>query len=84
MSEIRLALKEAADAAGLNTHIVMDAGRTQIAAGTYFFSHFLLLLSGSRTVLALGPAPGVISHLFSLTQLTVSLVNKVTGSLKLY
>lgn len=51
-------MKAAAKAAGVNHHVVMDAGRTQVASGT-------------RTVLAVGPAP-------------VELVNKLTGHLKLY
>jgi PTH2 family peptidyl-tRNA hydrolase len=42
---------------GLNTHIVVDAGRTQIA-------------SGSKTVLAIGPAP-------------VEVINEVTSQLRL-
>ena len=50
-------IRDAADAAGLVTHIVVDAGHTQIAAG-------------SRTVLAIGPAP-------------VSVLNHITGHLKL-
>lgn len=40
----RDAIKAKAKAKGILTHVVMDAGRTQIASGT-------------RTVLALGPAP---------------------------
>eukprot|EP00640_Fibrocapsa_japonica_P007902 CAMPEP_0113934314 /NCGR_PEP_ID=MMETSP1339-20121228/1648_1 /TAXON_ID=94617 /ORGANISM="Fibrocapsa japonica" /LENGTH=150 /DNA_ID=CAMNT_0000936061 /DNA_START=139 /DNA_END=591 /DNA_ORIENTATION=+ /assembly_acc=CAM_ASM_000762 len=48
-------IAEKAAKAGLNAYLVMDAGRTQIAAG-------------SRTVLALGPAPvssfeGITDHL---------------------
>jgi len=48
----------AAEEAGVPYYVVVDAGRTQIAAG-------------SRTVLAVGPAPK-------------KLVDQVTGSLKLY
>ncbi|XXQ37236.1 peptidyl-tRNA hydrolase [Plasmodiophora brassicae] len=42
--EDMMALKAKADAAGLCTYVVHDAGRTQVAAG-------------SATVLAIGPAP---------------------------
>eukprot|EP01036_Dinobryon_divergens_P028119 gene28119-37015_t len=52
-----LALQQHAIAMGLVTYIVQDAGRTQIAAG-------------SKTVLAIGPAPA-------------SIVDKVTSHLKL-
>ena len=51
------ALRDLAKAAGLVTYQVEDAGRTQIAAG-------------SRTVLAIGPAP-------------VKEVDQITGHLKL-
>lgn len=44
--------------AGINTHVVCDAGKTQIAAG-------------SRTVLALGPAP-------------IEEIDKIASHLKLY
>eukprot|EP01129_Flabellula_baltica_P004673 TRINITY_DN1645_c0_g2_i1.p2 TRINITY_DN1645_c0_g2~~TRINITY_DN1645_c0_g2_i1.p2 ORF type:complete len:193 (-),score=46.69 TRINITY_DN1645_c0_g2_i1:32-610(-) len=54
MDMIRFTAKEL----GVPTHVVTDAGRTQIA-------------SGSRTVLALGPAPK-------------SLIDVVSGHLKLY
>eukprot|EP01120_Amphizonella_sp_Union-15-10_P009694 TRINITY_DN3737_c0_g3_i2.p1 TRINITY_DN3737_c0_g3~~TRINITY_DN3737_c0_g3_i2.p1 ORF type:complete len:183 (-),score=44.39 TRINITY_DN3737_c0_g3_i2:77-625(-) len=52
------ALEESAKAAALPTHVVVDAGRTQIA-------------SGSRTVLAIGPAEA-------------KSIDQVTGKLKLY
>ena len=51
------ALRDLAKTAGLITYQVEDAGRTQIAAG-------------SRTVLAIGPAP-------------VKEVDQITGHLKL-
>lgn len=51
------ALVEAAKRARLPHHLVQDAGRTQVAAG-------------SRTVLAIGPAPEMA-------------VNEVTGALRL-
>ncbi|KAH9502857.1 Peptidyl-tRNA hydrolase protein 2, mitochondrial [Bulinus truncatus] len=50
-------LSKAADAEGLITCVISDAGRTQIAPG-------------SKTVMAIGPGP-------------VSVINKVTGHLKL-
>ena len=53
----QLALARAAEDAGIFTYLVVDAGRTQIAPG-------------SRTVLAVGPAPK-------------SLVDKITGHLRL-
>lgn len=56
--ETMLSLKQTANALGIVAKDIIDAGRTQIA-------------SGSRTVLAIGPAPK-------------SLVDIVTGSLKLY
>lgn len=52
-----LALARTAKASGLPAFIVQDAGRTQVAAG-------------SRTVLAIGPAPR-------------SAIDKVTGQLRL-
>jgi PTH2 family peptidyl-tRNA hydrolase len=54
MDEIR----QKAIAAGINTHVVHDAGKTQVAAG-------------SRTVLALGPAP-------------IDEIDKIASHLKLY
>jgi len=51
-------LFEKAKAAGITAHIVVDAGRTQIAAG-------------SKTILAIGPAPNRV-------------IDTVTGNLKLY
>lgn len=45
----RLAIRNKAREAGILTHCVIDAGRTQIAAG-------------SRTVLALGPGKQFVSH----------------------
>jgi len=56
-TEELVSLARAARAAGLPTYVVQDAGRTQIAAG-------------SRTVLAIGPAPR-------------SAVDAITGGLKL-
>ena len=53
-----LSLAAAAKDAGLVHYVVTDAGRTQIPAG-------------SRTVLAIGPAP-------------IDKIDKITGSLKLY
>ena len=55
--EEMLALEEACRAVGMVTHVVCDAGHTQIAAG-------------SRTVLAIGPAP-------------VDIIGPVTQHLKL-
>eukprot|EP00756_Hemistasia_phaeocysticola_P061192 Hpha_TRINITY_DN4680_c0_g1::TRINITY_DN4680_c0_g1_i1::g.97076::m.97076/K04794/PTH2; peptidyl-tRNA hydrolase, PTH2 family len=52
-----VALRDAAEKEGLPTYVVSDAGRTQIAAG-------------SKTVLAVGPAPK-------------SRVDKITSTLKL-
>jgi peptidyl-tRNA hydrolase len=52
----RLEVEKKAREAGLITHIIVDAGRTQIEAG-------------SRTVLAIGPAP-------------VAALDAVTGHLK--
>lgn len=54
----RDAIREAAKQAGIITSVIADAGRTQIAAG-------------SRTVLALGPAP-------------VPQIDAVAGHLSLY
>ena len=54
----RDAIKKAAEESGISTSVIMDAGRTQIAAG-------------SRTVLALGPAP-------------IAKIDAVAGHLKLY
>jgi len=53
-----LALEKAAKDNGIPTYVVADAGRTQVAAG-------------SKTVLAIGPAPS--------TQ-----IDQITGKLKLY
>ena len=58
MSTHRDAIREAAKAAGIVTAVIADAGKTQIAAG-------------SRTVLALGPAP-------------IDKIDAVAGHLKLY
>ena len=52
-----LELEAKARAAGLISYVVLDAGRTQIAAG-------------SRTVLAIGPAPAAV-------------IDKITSHLKL-
>jgi PTH2 family peptidyl-tRNA hydrolase len=54
----RDAIKAAAEASGVLTSEIRDAGRTQVAAG-------------SRTVLALGPAP-------------IASIDAVAGHLKLY
>ncbi len=53
----QLAMQREADAMGIFSYLVVDAGRTQIAPG-------------SRTVLALGPAPK-------------SLIDQLTGHLRL-
>ena len=58
MPRARVALQREARKQGLVACVIRDAGRTQIAAG-------------SRTVLAIGPAPK-------------QLIDKVTGHLKLY
>ena len=67
-------VSRSAKGVGLNTHIVRDAGRTQIAPG-------------SHTVLCIGPGGcgwGTRDHLFINTFIGPSdIIDQVTGHLKL-